>query len=201
LPADERDFLLGWRDVRQGIFEVTGRDGDLLLTENLIDDLPYRIRTNAGASIFDRMPAGAFLSTRVVPVRDDWLISGASALYGADRRDDVLAVAATTAAERPDLVFRNPLRLARGWEMQRAQHATFVEHFGADEITAKPGEAADLMQGFWTAYAGRPTAGPQMDLDWLNDGVESIGIIYDELARRVPAGHRGPRPAATDASA
>jgi hypothetical protein len=28
LPEHERELLLGWRDVVEGIFEVHGRDGD-----------------------------------------------------------------------------------------------------------------------------------------------------------------------------
>ena len=31
LPEHERELLLGWRDVVEGIFEVRGRDGDALV--------------------------------------------------------------------------------------------------------------------------------------------------------------------------
>jgi hypothetical protein len=46
LPSGEREFLMGWRDVVEGTFEVTGRDGPALLAVNVIDDLEYRIRAN-----------------------------------------------------------------------------------------------------------------------------------------------------------
>jgi hypothetical protein len=43
LPEEERELLLGRRDIVEGIFEVQGRDGDALVTENLVDALTYRV--------------------------------------------------------------------------------------------------------------------------------------------------------------
>jgi hypothetical protein len=51
LPEDERELLLGWRDIVEGIFEVQGRDGDALVTENLVDELTYRVQSNMGPSV------------------------------------------------------------------------------------------------------------------------------------------------------
>ena len=48
LPGDERELLLGWRNVVEGIFEVRSRDGDALVTENLVDELTYRIAFEYG---------------------------------------------------------------------------------------------------------------------------------------------------------
>jgi len=39
LPEAEREMLLGWRAVVEGIFEVRRRDGAALVVENLIDEL------------------------------------------------------------------------------------------------------------------------------------------------------------------
>jgi hypothetical protein len=52
LPEHERELLLGWRDVVEGIFEVHGRDGDALIVENLVDELTYRVSSNMGLSVF-----------------------------------------------------------------------------------------------------------------------------------------------------
>jgi hypothetical protein len=38
-------MLLGWRDPFEGFFEVEGFEGEVLLASNVIDDLPYRIRS------------------------------------------------------------------------------------------------------------------------------------------------------------
>src|SRR5215468_2234280 len=35
LPEAEREMLLGWRDVVEGIFEVSHRDGEALIMDNL----------------------------------------------------------------------------------------------------------------------------------------------------------------------
>ncbi len=181
LPEAERDFLLRWRDVREGLFEVTGRDGSVLLTENLVDDLPYALRTNVGPSLFDQMPAGSFLYTRIVPVNDDvWLLSGGPRLYPATARQEVLFAAARLATLNPDLVFRNPEKVEAGWKQQRDQHAAFVRHFGTDEITISADDLATTMAGFWATFAGDPDHNPDTDTSWLDETAETVGIIFDE---------------------
>src|ERR1700694_134225 len=52
LPEHERELLLGWRDVVEGIFEVHGRDGDALVVENLLDELTNCAYSNMGPGAF-----------------------------------------------------------------------------------------------------------------------------------------------------
>jgi hypothetical protein len=94
LPDAERDMLLGWRDVVEGIFEVQRRDRNVLVAENLIDDLAYRVHSNMGPAVFRRMPRRSFVITRLVPVADEWLISGATSVFPASQREHIYAVAA-----------------------------------------------------------------------------------------------------------
>src|SRR5713101_3129213 len=48
LTGAERDMLLGWRDVVESFFEVTGKDRDALVLVNFLDELTYRARSNLG---------------------------------------------------------------------------------------------------------------------------------------------------------
>lgn len=182
LPDAERSFLLGWRKVREGLFEVIGRDGVALLAENLIDEMSYRIRADVGPKVFDRMPPGSFIATRVVPVNDEWLISGPVQTFPAIARDDVLHAAAQLAASCPDLVFHNPDKVTAGWQQQRDQHAAFVRHFGTDEVTVSVDELPTVMAGFWQTYTDGASTGPDTDTDWLHISAETVGIIFDETA-------------------
>ncbi len=182
LPEAEREFLRDWRDVVEGVFEVTERDGPTLVAVNLIDDLEYRIWANVGPSIFDLMPAGSFLVTRVVPVGGQWLISGVAATYGADTRDELLSVAAEMAVRHPELVYRNPDRLARGWELQEADRAAFIEHFGSDAVVLDVAKAPERMRRFFASRHGENPVAEQWVsmLDRLDPSVESVGLVYDE---------------------
>jgi hypothetical protein len=58
LPEHERKLVLGWRDVVEGIFEVHGRDGDAFVTENLVDELTYRVYSNMGPGVFRPLEPG-----------------------------------------------------------------------------------------------------------------------------------------------
>jgi hypothetical protein len=180
LPPAEREFLLGWRNVIEGIFEVTGRADPALLTINVIDDLEYRIRANVGPAIFDNFPPGSFIVTRAVPLGDEWLLSGIMSSYTAERRDEVLPVAADMALRRPELVFRNPERLARGWELQASERAAFIDHFGSDAVTLHVDDAAKRLAEFGAKRYSGATVDPMKTIaDSVPPWAESVGLIYD----------------------
>ncbi len=147
---DEVDWelLLGWRDVVEGIFEVHRRDGPALIVENLIDDLTYRVRSTMGPQVFRRMPRRSFLITRLVPCGTEWLISGATSVLPAAHHDRVLQVAAETAARTPELVFRNPTHLAKGWALQRAERERFIRFFGSDVVVVPGDQVADRLRQY-----------------------------------------------------
>lgn len=178
LSQPEREFLLGWHDVVQGHFEVIGHEGPVLLAVNLIDELEYRIRANVRLEVFDQAPAGSFVITRVVPVHDEWLVSGVSAMLPADDREELLKIAADTAMRHPTLVYRNPHRLARAWEIQQTQRAAFVEHFGADTVVLEVTELRERMR----EYGGSPVTDDWVSamFDQLPPRAVTVGLIYDE---------------------
>lgn len=179
LPRAERDMLLGWRDPVEGIFEVEAFEGEVLLASNVIDDLPYRIRSNRGVELLREHTApGSFLVARVVPVLDEWLISGSMSTLGPEQAEEVLTMAASAAMQFPSLLFRNPERLRIGWEMQAEDRARFVEFFGADLVVVPRAEWGTRWAEYWRFRHGNdaPAAG---DLGELGDG-ETVGLIYDE---------------------
>jgi hypothetical protein len=89
LPQEEREMLLGWGDVVEGLFDVKERDGEALVVVNLLDDLTYRVRSNMGSSVFRQMRPGSILITRLVPFGNEWLMSGISEMLPAAHRQDV----------------------------------------------------------------------------------------------------------------
>jgi hypothetical protein len=120
LPEEERAMLLGWQDVVEGVFQVGRRDRDGLVAVNLVDDLTYRVRSNQGPASLDSMRRGMFLITRLVPIGEDWLLSGASTVLPKASRGEAYRLAAELAARHPALVFRNPERLEHGRQRQGA---------------------------------------------------------------------------------
>jgi hypothetical protein len=180
LPRAERDMLLRWREVVEGIFEVERIDGEVLVAVNLIDDLTYRVRTNVGPALFDRTPPGSFLVARVVPIQEDWLLSGSLALFPAEDTERMCGVAARTAHENPHLVFRNPQRLELAWQQQRDDRARFIEFFGSDLIVLPGTEWATRMNEYWRHISGGAVAPPQISGDRLS-WAQTVGMIYDEV--------------------
>ena len=61
LADADRQLLLGWRDVVEGVFEIRERDREAVIAVNLIDELTYRVCSNAGPVALARMEPGCFM--------------------------------------------------------------------------------------------------------------------------------------------
>lgn len=200
LSDEERTLLFGWHDAVEGLFHIDGRDGDALVMTNLIDDLKYRVYSNVGPAALTRMKKGSFLATRLVPIEDEWLLSGISSIYRAEHRDEVYRAAAETAIKHPELVFRNPERLAQAWEMQREERQSFVDFFGTDLVVLPGREVEERLRAYmhYRMHDVRDADGksasdrareaygaerPELDFGLgtnLTDA-DTVGVLYDEV--------------------
>lgn len=188
LTGAERDMLLGWRDVVEGVFDVTGKDGDALVLVNLLDELTYRARSNAGRKAFKQLKKGMILVGRLVRAGDDWMISANPAAFPASARDQMLAAAAEQAVRHPEAVFRNPDKLAQARRLLAEQHETFVDLFGADLIVIPGSEVASTVEryhrqlGQQASPGAEPSALPPLDLpdEILDADSVAIHSLVDE---------------------
>jgi hypothetical protein len=200
LPEEERELLLGWREVVEGIFQVQRRDGDALVAVNLVDELTYRVRSNRGPAALASMRRGMFLIARLVPIGGEWLLSGASTVLPRASRGEAYRLAAELAAKCPALVFRNPERLAQGRERQREERRHFIEFFGSDLVVLSGQELAARMEAYWhfrmhevRDAMGRSAADhirerygaaaqvPEADLPADLSEADTVGVVYDEV--------------------
>lgn len=101
LADADRQLLLGWREVVEGVFEIRERAGDAITTVSLVDEASYRIRANAGPGALAPMKPGCFMTARIVPAGGDWMLSGAQRLFPASERDAMLQLAAELATGHP----------------------------------------------------------------------------------------------------
>lgn len=97
LTDDDQQVLQSWREVVVGVFEIREQAGDSITATKLGDDRTYRIRANAGPAALAPMRLGCFMTARIVPVGDDWMLSGARHLYAASERPAMLRLAAELA--------------------------------------------------------------------------------------------------------
>jgi hypothetical protein len=188
LAEPEREMLLGWQDVVQGPFEVQRRDGQALVAESLVDDLTYRVRSNMGPAVFRQMPRRSFIIARLVPVGDEWMLSGPTSVLRATERDIAYELALDMSMRAPEAVFRNPEKLARAWEQQRADRERFIRFFGADLVVV-PGEQAQERLNAYYRFCREEILGPEPDGLPRGASVElppdlidadTVALIYDE---------------------
>jgi hypothetical protein len=194
LPAEERELLLAWRNVVEGIFEVRSRDGDVLVVENLIDELEYRVHSNMGPSVFQPLESGGFMIGRLVPVGPEWLMSGNFAAYPKSDSVAIHRVACEVTMRYPERAFRNPEKLARAQQLQSMEHDRFVRFFGADFVVIPGPELTERMRSFYTfcrdqtvaedsASGMQPKKLPFHGADYPADLVTSdaVAVTHDEV--------------------
>jgi hypothetical protein len=159
----------------------------------------YRAQANVGPAIFRQMPRGSFLVARLVPLGDEWLLSGASTLLPAAGRAEVYQMAVELSTRFPEMVFRNPDKLAQAWELQREERRHFIDFFGSDLVVVPGREIAARMRAYdhYRTYEARDAAGktaaerareahasepPELDFPLPDDfaAAETIGMIYGE---------------------
>jgi hypothetical protein len=200
LPEEEQEMLLRWRGVVEGVFAIQRRDTDALLLDNLIDELMYRVRANTGPSQFSRLKEGSFLLARLVPIEDEWLLSGVCSSFTRSQRAIVCRVAAEPAEANPALVFRNPANVARAWEQQGREREEFIAFFGSDLVVLSGTQVDERMRAYANyqvyevrdaegktvadrakrVYGGMPPL-PEPDLPDDLGTKETVGVIFDEV--------------------
>ncbi|MFI6814644.1 hypothetical protein ACIBG7_19685 [Nonomuraea sp. NPDC050328] len=183
LTERERELLLGWKHVVEGIFEVREVEARAVVLLNLVDELTYRTFSDLGKGAFDHLEPGMFVVGRLVPLGQDWLISCPPAVHTAAMRAQLASAAAHTALANPALVFRNPEILSRARLLQAEQRRCFVAYFGADQFVAHGSEVAERLAGYLAYQADRlggPRPGP-VSLPEHVTRAESVGLIFDEV--------------------
>ncbi|MGP3963712.1 hypothetical protein ACTWPT_47890 [Nonomuraea sp. 3N208] len=135
--------------------------------------------------IKDVVATGTVMVGGIVPVGDEWMISGKPMAYSAEDADAVLAGVRDLQLKSPDLVFRNPDKLAQGRRLQAEQRASFIDLFGSDLIVVPGDEVKERMLAFYQhAYEragskGGPWTRPDLpDFPFTAD--EQVAIIFDE---------------------
>lgn len=200
LPEQEREMLLGWQDVVEGIFQVKRRQGGALVADNLVDGLTYRVRSNMGPAALATVRPGSFLIARLLPVGDQWLLSGVASMLPAGSRVEAGQVAEELLARRPELVFRNPERLARAWELQREERCHFIAFFGSDLVVLPGPEVAEHMRAYahFLVYGVRDEKGqsaadrarqlhgvvasvPDYGLPAELCEADTVGVVFDQV--------------------
>jgi hypothetical protein len=162
-------------------------------------DLEYRTYSNLGPGAFRQVPKGGFLHARLVPVSPvpgAWLVSGYMSVFPKSSAAEVGQVALQFSAEQPELVFRNPAKIERGWQQMRKDRAAFIGFFGCDELALPPAEVRERLSAYYrhcqeAALAANPrrrkpqnVPGEAMLAFGFPDDLanaSTVGLVYDEI--------------------
>lgn len=190
LTDTDRALLRSWDGgaVTQ-LYELQGRDGAAVRLCGVLDELDYTAEVTMGAAVARRLAKAKYLFARLLPVGDLWVVSGSQLQFSARQEREALELAAEWAFKLPEVIWRNPELLAKGWELQRHDRSLFCEHFGSDVAIFPVDEARERIGEYWKwRFAqGRDGTGEEapepffpFDEDDLVD-VETVGMLYEEI--------------------
>lgn len=197
LTRAARDLVRDWagNNVR-GIFESRGSGSGsggsaATVALSLVDDLEYRVYG------LDPAVAGSgFFAGTLLPLAPDdsaWLAAGTETGYPLADGRQVARLAIDMATREPDLVFRNPVKVAQGWEHMRRDREEFLAFFSTDELVLPALEAEGRLNAYYKrrrdsarAARGRHRAVSEAGETTfvMPEGFfefDTVGIIYDEL--------------------
>lgn len=179
LPRAERDMMLGWTGVIESVFEVGDFDGKAAQLTNLVDELPYQVWSNMGAAGFEQLRPGMIAAVRLVPVLDQWLISGPGMVLPPEEAEPLLRIAAQRAATHPEALCRNEAHHETARRMQRKGREKFIAHFGSDLVTVTGAELERRAAEFWAASGAGAVADQRLPRRLT--AARSVGVFYDEV--------------------
>lgn len=183
LSKQDVSLVLSWRDWIVGVFRVTGGDGRVVDSINLVDDLEYRlVATNDSLETRRALRRGGFIVSRIVPVEDCWMISGDQRILDADDEVFAFGLAAELAQDSPGLFFRNPANLAQAREHLRDEYERFLFEFGAPWVMGTWDVIQDCWRKFTFAKAVEEfkSLGEQsISLPAELRDAETVGMIFD----------------------
>ena len=159
-PEHERELLLGWRNVVEGIFEVQGRDGDALVAENLVDELTIAWYSKWDRALSGRWNPAVFMIAPArasrAPVVDQRQLRVLSRRV---ERAAILRAACEMAMRHPKCGIESGQARPRTTAAQSIEHDRFVHFFGADFVVIPGAQLAERMRSFYTFCRDQAVSG------------------------------------------
>lgn len=177
LPRGDRDLMLGWVDPLESVFEAGERDGETLSALNLVDELTYEVRSNMGLEGLAPLTPGTIMAVRLVPVLDQWMITGPLIALPAAEAEPLLRIAAQRAATHLEGDCRNPRHREIALQMTQERRAAFVAYFGSDLVVVPGAEFARVLEGYWDATGAEAVVRHPIPADLAAAG--TVGLIFD----------------------
>ena len=184
LPPDDRMLLESWRDKGvYGVFEIVARHGDRLTLINLADELTYAAFATRGTEALTDARPGRYILTRVLPVRNEWMLSGVQLIINEEGRHIVGRLLRSLFEDDPLGPFRNPAKRHEALEINRECHRIFVDLFGSDAVAGTGREAAEHRRQFLEKVSTRFGTGDDTLRESLTTATSSAPAIVVPAVR------------------
>lgn len=188
LTDQEREMVLSWQEVIEGMFQIDRRRSDGFLLYNLLNDRQYEVKPNMKIRRFP-FSVGDLIHARIVPVDERiYMFSGAISEVPGEQP----AVAESLQeflTGQPALSYKgNPEKIEKGFSILADHYQAFVEHFGSDEVISTGRELPQLHQEFMRYLfdktgtgAGEEATPSMIDFPKALLEADDVGLLFDQV--------------------
>jgi len=133
LSENDLKMLDGCRNVFESIFRVENIMEDGFYAKNLFNLKNYVLKPTIPIEELSMLERGAILWSRVIPVKDFHVFSGALVQLKFDDINGTINYLIEVISEKPQLFFQdNPAGLETAFRLQDRERELFIEYFGDD---------------------------------------------------------------------
>lgn len=180
LSQKEREMVLSWQEVIEGIFQIDRVLSDGFMLYNLLNDLSYEAKPNMKVNYFP-FQVGDYIHARIIPVDDQiYMFSGAIESVPGEGVEDLLQ---DFLMDHPIMAYKgNQEKIQEGFAIIRDQYQAFVEHFGRDEMITSGRKLPNLYQELMQHISDKGSISDISSLEFPEDLLEAqdVGFLFDE---------------------
>lgn len=177
LSSADRALVSRWSEGFMGLFAVIKRSLNHLMLMNWLTEKQYKvlIQKNPPDRNIARLKTGEIILTRLLPLGEDWMLSGPSIFLGKLGKPKLaVAIGKFKEYHKNYLYGDAPDLLEEAWQSVESYHQAFVDYFGSSEITLSGHQMEKKLADFQAHMAQQKLAASGLE------GQKSLGELADE---------------------
>jgi hypothetical protein len=192
LEDADRALLSSWKNAQSGLFWLLKREGQKLLVRDLLADQAMTLYTSErDPAILRPLKRGVCFLSRVVPLREVWMLSGAQQFANFPNQTVAYGFAKNIAEGLPLTFFSNPEHVRLSRQLEQKQAELFLSQQGHSWLLGTPSTLESAYTSLVSSLLGEEekskASQPALQLEKLfSADDDTLGlIVHSEVGAKV----------------
>ncbi|MGB7414181.1 MAG: hypothetical protein WA902_08225 [Thermosynechococcaceae cyanobacterium] len=189
-PADDRALVASWQRGFMGLFVVIERSPSHGIFMNWLTEKHYRVLlSTSDEQAVARLKPEAVVQTRLLPIGDDWMLSGPAVFLGKLGKPKLAVAIGNFKKFHKEYLYGDaPELLEQAWASVEAYHHSFLDYFGTSEITLSGHQLEKQLSQFQALMAQQQLSDSGLDGNKsLEELANEAGVSQAEMTETAAA--------------